>query len=102
MQSWVSYFQVTSFDLLRCTSTVWVKISVESYPLPFILRIMSAESCPLATKVTYLSVVFSGMPNAKIWAHDMEQDKGQGTRDRGQGTKDRGQGTRDNGQRTQT
>ncbi len=31
---------------------VCVKTSAESYPLPFILGVASAETCPLATKVT--------------------------------------------------
>jgi hypothetical protein len=33
-------------------SIEWVELSPESYPLPAILEVKSAESCPLVTKVT--------------------------------------------------
>jgi hypothetical protein len=48
-QSWVSYFQKVTSVYLVC----WMgPISTESYPLPFILGVISAESCLLATEVT--------------------------------------------------
>ncbi len=83
------------------------------YPLPFILRVISAESCPLAIKVTLkvirlffwqkISVESYALPKKAVeivekfphkhGTRDREHgDKEQGTRVMGHGTRDMGHG----------
>jgi hypothetical protein len=92
-------------------------------PLPFILGVISAESFPLATKVTWkvirwlfwqkTSVESYALPKKSVGKIPMAKfphkhgtgdmgttDKGQGTMDKGQWTTDVGHGTRNSGQQT--
>jgi hypothetical protein len=95
-------------------SVEWVKISDESYQLLFILWVISAESYPLATKVTLkvipkqkISVESYPLPRKSVkrtmarFPHENGTgDKGQGAGDKGQETEDKGPGTRGNRQGT--